>query len=214
MTLTLYYHPRSSFCWKTLVALYEADIAFTPRLVNLGDPEDRAAFAKVWPMAKFPVLVDEARGETIPESSLIVDYLARRFPSAAGLVPADPDTARPVLLMDRLFDSYIHHPFQGIVNERLRPDHKDPYGVEQAKAAVARGYDLVAPMIAGPWAMGEAFTLADCAALPALYYADFAVRLDAWPPLRAYLERLKARPSVARVLSEAEPWFQYFPLKD
>src|ERR1700760_3755030 len=111
MSLTLYFHPLSSFCWKALIALYEADVAFTPRLVNLGDPADRAAFAKVWPMAKFPVLTDDDRGEMIPESSLVVEYLARRFPSAAGLVPAAPDAARPVLLKDRLFDSYIHHPF-------------------------------------------------------------------------------------------------------
>src|ERR1700761_7252770 len=101
MALTLYYHPLSSFCWKALIALYEADVAFTPRVVNLGDPEDRAAFAKVWPMAKFPVLTDDAAGEMIPESSLIVEYLARRVPSGAVLVPADPDAARPVLLMDR-----------------------------------------------------------------------------------------------------------------
>jgi glutathione S-transferase len=214
MALTLHYHPLSSFCWKTLTALYEAEIPFEPRLVNLGDPADRAAFQAVWPMAKFPVLTDDASGAMVPESSLIIEYLARKFPAAAGLVPADPDAARPVLLLDRLFDSYIHHPFQGIVNERLRPDHKDPFGVEQNKAAVRRGYDLIAPMIVGPWATGETFTLADCAALPALFYADYAVKLDAWRGLRAYLERLKARPSVARVLAEAEPWFQYFPLKD
>lgn len=215
MALTLWYHPLSSFCWKALIALYEADLAFEARLVNLGDPADKAAFAKVWPLAKFPVLVDDARGETIPESSLIVEYLARKFPSAAGLVPADPDAARAVLLKDRLIDNYIHLPFQQVVAERMRPaGHKDSFGVERNKAAVAQGYDLIAPMVEGPWAMGEAFTLADCAALPALYYADYAVSLDASPGLRAYLERLKTRPSVARVLAEAEPWFQYFPLKD
>ncbi|MBS0333009.1 MAG: glutathione S-transferase family protein [Proteobacteria bacterium] len=215
MALTLWYHPLSSFCWKALIALYEADVAFTPRSVNLGDPADRAAFEKVWPLAKFPVLVDDDAGATIPESSLIVEYLARKFPAAASLVPADADSARPVLLKDRLIDNYIHLPFQQIVAERLRPDgRKDPFGVERNKAAVAQGYGLVAPMIAAPWAMGETFTLADCAALPALFYADYAVSLDGWPALRAYLDRLKARPSVARTLTEAEPFFQYFPLKD
>jgi glutathione S-transferase len=100
-----------------------------------------------------------------------------------------------------------------VVDERMRPEgHHDPYGVEQLHAKIRRGYDLITPMIAGPWAMGETFTLADCAALPALYYADYAVSLDSWPPLRAYLDRLKTRPSVARVLTEAEPFFQYFPL--
>jgi len=215
MALTLYYHPLSSFCWKTLIALYEAEIAFEPRLVNLGDPADRAAFQAVWPLAKFPVLRDEARGETVPESSVIVDYLAQHYPSARSLIPADPDAARRVRLKDRLIDNYIHLPFQQIVGERLRPEGQhDPFGVEQNRARVSEGYGLIEPMIEGEWAMGEAFTLADCAALPALYYADYAMNLDAWPGLRAYLERLKARASVARVLAEAEPFFQYFPLKD
>src|SRR3569833_1016070 len=215
MSLTLYYHPLSSFCWKTLIALYEAELPFEARLVNLGDPADRAAFQAVWPLAKFPVLRDDERGETVPESSVIVDYLAQHYPSARGLVPTDPDAARKVHLKDRLIDNYIHLPFQQIVSERLRPEGKhDPFGVEQNRAKVSEGYGLIEPMIEGPWAMGEAFTLADCAALPALYYADYAISLDARPALRAYLDRLKARPSVARVLAEAEPFFQYFPLKD
>ena len=213
MSLTLYFHPLSSFCWKALVALYEADIAFEPKMVNLGDPADRAAFQAVWPLAKFPVLRDEGRGRTVPESTIIIDYLAQHHPSAAGLIPADPDLARQVRLLDRLIDSYIHLPMQQVVAERMRPEGQhDPYGADQARGALRRGYDLVAPMIAGPWAMGEAFTLADCAALPALYYADYAVSLSGWPALAAYLERLKARPSVARVLEEAQPFFQYFPL--
>ena len=215
MSLTLYYHPLSSFCWKTLIALYEADLAFEPRLVNLGDPADRAAFQAVWPLAKFPVLRDHARGKTVPESSVIIDYLARVEPSAASLVPGDPDRALQTRLLDRLVDNYIHLPFQRVVDERMRPQDKhDPFGAEQSRDRIRAGYDLIAPMIAGPWAMGESFTLADCAALPALFYADYAVSLADWPALAAYLARLKARPSVARVLAEAEPFFQYFPLKD
>lgn len=216
MSLTLYYHPLSSFCWKALIALYEADVAFTPRVVNLGDPADRAAFQAVWPLAKFPVLRDDARGQTIPESSLVVEYLARTQPGAASLVPADADAGMRTRLLDRLIDSYVHLPFQQIVFERLRPDDKhDPYGAEQNRTKVREGYDLIAPMIAGEgWAMGEAFTLADCAALPALFYADYAVSLAGWSGLAAYLGRLKARPSVARVLEEAEPFFQYFPLRN
>ena len=215
MSLTLYYHPLSSFCWKTLIALHEADLAFEPRLVNLGDPADRAAFQAVWPLAKFPVLRDHARGKTFPESSVIIDYLARVEPSAASLVPGDPDRALQTRLLDRLVDNYIHLPFQRVVDERMRPQDKhDPFGAEQSRDRIRAGYDLIAPMIAGPWAMGESFTLADCAALPALFYADYAVSLADWPALAAYLARLKARPSVARVLAEAEPFFQYFPLKD
>ena len=213
MSLTLYYHPLSSFCWKSLIALYESGVAFTPRTVNLMDPADRAAFQKVWPLAKFPVLRDGDR--TVPESSIIISYLARTQPSAASLVPADPDLVMRAQLLDRLFDNYIHLPFQQVVSERMRPDGKhDPFGAEQSRAAIRAGYDLLAPMIKGPWAIGETFTIADCAALPALYYADYAVPLAAWPGLAAYLERLKSRPSIARVLAEAEPFFKYFPLKN
>jgi glutathione S-transferase len=215
MSLTLYYHPLSSFCWKALIALYETGVAFEPRLVNLGDAAERAAFEAVWPLAKFPVLRDNARGKTIPESSILIDYLARTQSSAATLLPNDPDLAMQARLIDRLIDSYIHVPFQRVVAERMRPDGKhDPFGVEQARDQICSGYNLIAPMIIGPWAMGEAFTMADCAALPALFYADYTVPLAAWPGLAAYLGRLKTRPSVARVLAEAEPYFQYFPLKD
>ena len=215
MPLTLYYHPLSSFCWKVLIALYEADVAFEPRQVNLADPADRASFEAIWPLAKFPVLRDERRGKTIPESSVIIDYLARTEPSAALLVPKDPDLAMQTRLIDRVIDGYIHVPFQQVVAERMRPDgHRDPFGVEQARNQIRSGYRVVAPMIAGPFAMGDAFTLADCAALPALFYADHSVPLADWPDLATYLGRLKARPSVARVLAEAEPFFQYCPLKD
>ena len=149
----------------------------------------------------------------MPESTIIIDYLAQHYPATAGLIPADPDAARQVRLLDRLMDSYIHLPLQQVVNERLRPeDQHDPFGAEQARGNLRQGYDLVAPMIAGPWAVGAAFTLADCAAFPALLFADYAVSLGGWPELAAYLERLKARPSVARVLREAQPFFKYFPL--
>ncbi len=213
MSLTLYLHPLSSFCWKALIPLYEADVPFEPSVVNPMDPANRAAFEKVWPLAKFPVLRDKDRDRTIPESTIIIEYLAQHFPAASGLIPSDPDQALKVRLLDRLIDSYIHLPMQQVVAERMRPeDCKDPFGAEQARETIRKGYGLIQPMIQGPLAMGEAFTLADCAALPALYYADYAVSLAGWPELGAYLERLKARPSVARVLKEAEPFFQYFPL--
>jgi glutathione S-transferase len=212
---TLYHHPLSSFCWKALIALYEADLPFEPRLVNLGDPADRAAFEAVWPIAKFPVLRDHTRERTVPESSIIIEYLTRAEPSAASLLPGDPDRAMQTRLLDRLIDSYIHVPLQRVVSERMRPEGQhDPFGAEQARGQIRAGYNLIAPMITGPWAMGEAFSLADCAALPALFYADYAVPLAGWPELAGYLGRLKARPSVARVLAEAQPYFQYFPLKD
>ena len=213
MSLTLYYHPLSSYCWKALIALYEADVAFTHRLVNLGDPDDRAAFQAVWPLGKFPVLRDDARDATVPEATVIIEYLAVTQAGAAGFIPADPDRAWKTRLRDRLLDNYVHDPLQRIVGDRLRPeDKRDALGVETFRNLLRRGYGLVAPE--GEWAMGADFTLADCAAMPALYYADYAISLDEWPDLRAYLDRLKARPSVQRVLAEAEPFFQYFPLKD
>lgn len=213
MSLTLYFHPLSSFCWKALIALYEANVPFEPRVVNLADPAERAAFQAVWPLARFPVLQDADRGCAIPESTIIIDYLAQYYAAPAALIPADPDLARRVRLVDRLFDNYVHLPMQQVVSERLRTEGQhDPFGADQARRAIRQGYDLLAPMVTGPWAAGESFTLADCAALPALYYANYAVPLAPWPDLSAYLERLKTRPSVARVLHEAQPFFQYFPL--
>ena len=215
MALTLYYHPLSSYCWKVLIALYEADVPFTPRQVNLSDPADRAAFTALWPLAKFPLLRDEGRAESVPESTIIIEYLAERFAGARRLLPTDAEQARPVRLLDRLFDQYVHQPLQQVVGERLRPEGQhDPYGAEQARAQLRRGYALLEPLVVGPWAAGESFTLADCAALPALFYGDYAVRLEGWPRLAGYLERLKARPSIDRVLKEAQPWLAHFPLRD
>jgi glutathione S-transferase len=214
MSLTLYYHPLSSFCWKALIAFYDAGVPFEPEVVDLSDPEQRAAFQAIWPLGKFPVLRDEARGRTVPESTIIIDYLAQHYPTAAGLIPPnDRSVARGIRFLDRVIDNYIHLPFQRIVRERLRPDGPhDTYITDQSLNDVRQGYDLIASMIAEPWATGEAFTLVDCAALPALYYGDYAVPLAGWPALTAYLERLKARSSVTRVLEEAEPYFKYFPL--
>ena len=216
MSLTLYFHPLSSFCWKALVALYEADAPFTPRIVNLGDPVDRAAFQAVWPLTKLPVLRDEGRAHTVPESTVIIEYLATHFPKAAALIPADPELAWQTRLRDRLLDSYVHLPMQRVVGDRLRPEaDRDPLAVEEARAQIRRAYDLLEPEMAGrEWGMGEVFTLADCAALPALFYGDYVVKLAGWPNLAAYLGRLKGRPSAARVLAEAQPYFQYFPLAD
>ena len=211
MSRTLHFHPLSSFCWKVLIALYEADLAFEANVVDLGDPAQRAAFQAIWPLGKFPVLSEA--GRVTPESTIIIEHLAQLHPAAARLLPDDPDLALRTRLLDRLFDNYIHAPMQSVVAERLRPKgRRDPFGAESARSAIRQGYDVLAPMIAGPWAIGEAFTLADCAALPALHYADFALPLADWPALTAYLDRLRSRPSVARVLREAQPYFHFFPL--
>jgi glutathione S-transferase len=214
MSLTLHFHPLSSFCWKVLIALYENDIPFTPNKVDLSNPAERAAFTKLWPIGKFPVLEDAARGEVVPESSIIIDYLDRQYPGPTRFVPADPDLALRTRLRDRVFDLYVHLPMQEIVGDRLRPqDQKDPFGVAAARARIRGSYAMIEQRMLGrPYLMGDGFTLADCSALPALFYGGkvepFA---EQHRDLAAYLERLKARPSIARVLDEAEPYFTMFP---
>ncbi|WP_315777765.1 MULTISPECIES: glutathione S-transferase family protein [unclassified Bradyrhizobium] len=212
MSLTLYYHPLSSFCWKVLIALYENDVSFTPKLINLGDADERAAFLKLWPIGKFPVLRDEQR--TIPESSIIIEYLDQHYAGRTRFIPDDPDLALRTRLRDRFFDLYLHMPTQTVVFDRLRPaDARDPLGVADARSRLRTSYAMLeAELPPRGWAMGDPFTLADCAALPALFYADRVEPLDdGLPGVRAYLDRLKTRPSVARVLAEAEPYFHMFP---
>jgi glutathione S-transferase len=214
MTLTLYLHPFSSFCQKVLIAFYEREVPFEPFLLD-GDPENQAALERLWPIGKFPVLRDEARGVTVPESSLIVEYLDRVHPGFPPLVPADADTALRVHILDRFFDHYVMASMQRVVGDALRPaESRDPFGVDQAKASLARAYDIVDGWLAdgGPWAAGDAFTLADCAAAPALFYAAMVEPFAGRPRLEAYYGRLRARPSFARAVDEARPYRSYFPL--
>ena len=214
MSLTLHFHPLSSFCWKALIALYENGTPFTPNSVNLSDPAERAALLKLWPIGKFPVLRDDARPATVPESSIIIEYLDLHYPGATRFLPANPVLALKKRLRDRFYDLYVHLPMQKIVGDRLRPaDKKDPHGVEEARAQLRTAYDMIEQqMAAGPFAMGEAFTLADCAALPPLFYGNMVEPFGGnRKNVTAYFERLKARPSVARVLKEAEPYFHMVP---
>jgi glutathione S-transferase len=211
MALKLYYHPLSSYSWKVLIPLYENATPFEPAIV---DQTTHAAFLRVWPMGKFPVLVDEARGETVPESSAIIDYLDRYQPGPVRFIPADPDRAWRTRLWDRFFDLHVMDPVQRIVADRIRPaDSKDPLGLEQAHGKLANAYQVAEGEAARrTWFSGDDFGLADCAAAPALFYADkvqpFGVEQAA---MRAFLDRLIARPSFARVLEEADPYFKLFP---
>lgn len=213
MSLILYYHPLSSFCWKALIALYEYELPFEPRLVNLGDPASRAELERHWPFNKFPVLEDTDAKRALPESSIIIEYLGLRH-GKTHLVPRDPEQALPVRLADRFYDLQVQVPMQRIVADRLRPaDAKDPLGVEHARATLKIAYGLVERDAASrTWAAGESFSMADCAAAPALYYADRVLPLRSeYPHAAAYLRRLEQRPSFARVLREAEPYFAIFP---
>jgi glutathione S-transferase len=214
MSLTLYFHPLASYCHKVLIALYENETPFTPNSVDLGNETERAALLKLWPIGKFPVLRDDAREQTIPESSIIIEYLDRHYPGRTRFIPEDADRAREIRLRDRFYDLYVHEPMQRIVGDRLRPQGmKDPYGVEEAKARLRTSYGMIdQEMATGTWAMGEAFSLADCAAAPALFYANEVMPFgDTHQNVAAYFDRLKARPSYARVLKEAEPYFAMFP---
>ncbi len=216
MALVLHYHPLSSYCHKVLIALYELGVAFEPRMLNLGDPAARATHAALWPTGKIPLLQDGDR--VVPETSIMIEYLVQRHGSAAAtLLPADPVAALEVRLMDRLSDQYVMEPMQAIVGDRLRAEaDRSRLTVDRARATLAMAYAMLEQKLAGrEWLAGDSFSLADCAAAPALFYATTLVPVAAEQPLlAAYFERLLARPSVARVVTEASPFFDYYPFKE
>jgi glutathione S-transferase len=215
MTLTLHLHPLSSYCQKVLIALYENGTPFEKQVVNLGDPESAAAFRKLWPVGKMPGLHDSTGDRAIPESSIIIEYLEQHYPGRTALIPAEPAAALHTRLADRFYDLYVHDPMQRIVGDKLRPeDKRDPYGVDAAKALLRTSYGIVDSEMATharTWAIGEAFTLADCAAAPPLFFANKLVPFAEHRHLAAYFDRLSTRPSVARTFSEAEPFLKFFP---
>ena len=214
MALTLYLHPLSSYCHKPLIALYENAIAFTPHVVDLGDPQARDQFKKVWPLAKFPVLRDDSRNQTIPESTSIIEYVGRHFPGPVKLLPDDEEAAAHVRATDRFYDLHVHYHMQRIVGDKLRPaDGHDPSGVSESKERLHTALQVAeAEMATRRWACGEMFSMADCAAAPPLFFIDKMMPLKThFPHLSAYLGRLKQRPSYARVLNEAEPFMHFFP---
>lgn len=215
MSLVLHLHPLSSYCHKVLIALYENDTPFERRVINLMDPADAAAFKALWPCGQFPVLRDDARNTTIPESSVIIEYLGTHYPGRTRLIPEDPELARQVRFKDRFYDLQLHAHMQKVVGDRLRPeDKRDPYGVEQARTRIDVALGMIDAEMAGrTWAVGEEFTLADCAAAPPLFYIDRAFPFGATHKhAAAYLARLLERPSYARAIAEAEPYFKMFPI--
>lgn len=213
MKPALYAHPFASYCWKVLIALYENGTDFTYRSLTPEDPAAGAELAALWPIGRFPVLSDQ--GRAVIESSVIVEYLDRHYPGPARMIPADPDQALEARFMDRIFDNEVMTPMQNIVGNALRPaEARDPYGVEKARAALDKIYLwLDAKLAAREWAIGDAFSLGDCAAAGALFYADWVHPIAAkLTHLRAYRTRLLARPTVARVVDEARPYRPLFPL--
>jgi glutathione S-transferase len=213
MSLKLYYHPLSSFCHKALIALYEGGIPFEPVVVDLSNEESSAPLRALWPVAKFPVLRDEARGQTVAEATVIIEYLDIHY--GTNLLPTGADQTWQARMWDRFYDLHLHMEMQKVVGDELRPaGAKDPYGVEKARALMMTCYNMIEREMAGKtWAMGDKFGLVDCAASPALFYCNYAVPFDpTFRNLRAYRERLVSRPSYARALREAEPYFKYFPM--
>jgi glutathione S-transferase len=215
MALKLYYHPLASFCHKVLIALYENGIPFEPVIVDFSNEQSVADFKAVWPPAKFPVIRDEEREQTVAESSVVVEYLDHFYPGPSRLLPADPDGAWRARVWDRFFDDHLQKPMQQIVFDRLRPDDKrDSFGVEQARAQLRESYAFLDREVASRrWATGGEFTLADCSASPALFYAELVEPFGEARHVAAYFARLAERPSFARVLREAEPYFPMFPLE-
>jgi glutathione S-transferase len=213
MTLTLYEHPFATYCWKPLVALYERDIRFERQQVD--DQADRARLARLWPMASIPTLVDDEAGITLPESTIVTEYLDR-FGDAPPLIPAEPEAARRARLWDRMMDLRVQTPMQKIVLDNLRPQGaRDPHGVAEARSSLDRIYAVIDDHVSGGgWLAGPTFTLADAAAAPALFYARAVRRWDEeeLAGLTGYFDALVARPAVARVIDEARPFRDLFPL--
>ena len=213
MSLTLYYHPLSSFCHKVLVALYENGTEFDRRIINLGDDKDRAELLAVSPIGKFPAIRDHVRNRDLAETTIIIEYLDHFFAGERALIPREWEDAFQVRLWDRLFDNYLQVPMQQIVGDRMRGGKGD---VTRERATLDTAYAMIDNHMAdGPWVAGRNFSMADCAAAPALFYAGI---IQPFPEghhrLRAYFDRLMERPSVQRVMEEAKPYFALFPFAD
>ena len=213
MSLELFAHPFSSYCQKALIALYENDIPFTFRMLSGDEPANGEEFARLWPIKRFPILVDD--GRTVLEATSIIEHLAVHHPGPVKLVPDDPALAVEVRMLDRVFDNYVMTPQGKCVFDAIRPEaSRDPYGVTEARAMLDTAYAWLDERMAGrEWAVGDAFSLADCAAAPSLFYADWTHAIpERFGNLHAYRARLLARPSFARAVDGGRPYRHFFPL--
>ncbi len=211
MALKLYAHPFSSYCQKALIALYENDTPFELRMV--GDPQIAAEHHALWPLHKMPVLVDD--GRLVVEASIVIEHLGLHHPGPVRLIPEDPRAALDVRMMDRFFDNYVMTPMQKLVADGARaPEDRDRLGVKEARQLLDTAYQwLDGALKDREWAVGDSFSLADCAAAPSLFYADWAHPIgEAFTSVHAYRRRLLARPSFARAVDEARPYRRLFPL--
>lgn len=213
MRPVLYSHPFSSYCQKVLTALYENGTEFDTRMLGPEDPSAYEDLCSMWPVKRFPVLLDGEK--RVFESSIVIEYLGVHYPGPVKLIPTNADAALDVRMMDRFFDNYISTPQQKVVFNAIRPEeHRDPYGVTEARGMLDAAYGWLDERMAGrEWAAADAFSLADCAAAPALFYADWTHPIgEQFANVRAYRSRLLARPSFARAVDEARPYRSFFPL--
>lgn len=213
MRPVLYSHPFSSYCQKVLTALYENGTEFDTRMLGPEDPSAYEDLCGMWPVKRFPILLDGEK--QVFESSIVIEYLGLHYPGPVKLIPDDADAALDVRMMDRFFDNYISTPQQKVVFNAIRAEeHRDPYGVTEARGMLDAAYGWLDERMADrEWAAADAFSLADCAAAPALFYADWTQPIgEQFANVRAYRSRLLARPSFARAVDEARPYRALFPL--
>ncbi|HEX5354547.1 MAG TPA: glutathione S-transferase family protein, partial [Rhodanobacteraceae bacterium] len=213
MSLKIFGHPFSSYTQKVLIALYENATAFEFLNLSPENPAICAEFAERWPIKKFPLLVEGDR--QVMEATSIIEYLDVHHPGPSRLISKDADAAIEVRMLDRFFDNYIHTPLQKIVLNQLRAEaDRDPCGVVDARRMLETAYAWLDRHMAGrKWASGNVFSLADCAAAPALFYADWTHRIDPiFANVHAYRARLLERPSFARCVEGGRPYRAWFPL--
>ena len=212
MSLQLFAHPFSSYCQKVLIALYTDETEFEYRMLDQEHPENFAELKQYWPFGLFPVLLDD--GRAVIETTCIVEHLQSHHPSRTRWIP-DGELGRRVRFLDRFFDQYVMNTMSARVFDALRPEgSRDPYGVAKAMERLSTAYDWLEGNLGdGPWAVGEQFTLADCAAAPSLFYADWVQQIGSKRPrLSKYRARLLVHPSVAQAVDEGRPYRHYFPL--
>lgn len=213
MPLVLHAHPLSSYCQKVLLGLGENGVAFDYRKIDFGEPVHAAELERLWPMKRIPILVED--GCAIVESSIILEHVDRKYPGRTKLIPDDAAAALEARFMDRVFDCYVMTPMRAVVFEALRPpEARDPFGVAKARKELDTIYAWLDAKLDGrEWAAGPAFTLADCAAAPSLFYADWTQPIPAeYARLKAYRARLLARPAFKAIVDDARPYRNLFPL--
>ncbi|PHZ83435.1 glutathione S-transferase [Paremcibacter congregatus] len=209
--MKLYYHPLSTYSQKVLIACYEKGIAFEPHVINVSNPKERAAFRGIYPLGKIPLLVTEDQ-RLIPESSIIIEYFDQAFPNSPDLIPKDPEQARQVRFRDRMHDLYLNDPIVALLFESRKPEAEQDFPlIHKSRHTLDVIYEFLNNQINNhSWSNGEQFSMADCAAAPALFYAQRIYPFAKYPNIKAYFSRLMGHPAYRKVIKEAEPLVKKF----